>query len=141
MNNRHPWPLKKSKSWGLFWSYQSWVPIIHLSFFPLRHLPANLSDLINHSYLSIVNECSTPIAIEKIKILVAVLELPAKQHCQSSPFTSKLGKIGQIGSAVHCCQSAHIFWVYYFSHSQCVSFLSASKCAETRLCRTIQKIF
>ena len=22
MNNRHPWPLKKSKSWGLFWRYQ-----------------------------------------------------------------------------------------------------------------------
>jgi hypothetical protein len=24
----------------------------------------------------------------------------AKQHCQSSPFTSKLGQIGQIGSVV-----------------------------------------
>ena len=22
MNNQHPWPLKKSKSWGPFWSYQ-----------------------------------------------------------------------------------------------------------------------
>ena len=22
MNNRHPWRLKKSKSWGPFWSYQ-----------------------------------------------------------------------------------------------------------------------
>jgi hypothetical protein len=22
MNNRHQWPLKKSKSWGQFWSYQ-----------------------------------------------------------------------------------------------------------------------
>jgi hypothetical protein len=39
-------------------------------------------------------------AIEKIKILGAFLELPAKQHCQSSQFTSKLGQIGQIGSAV-----------------------------------------
>jgi len=39
-------------------------------------------------------------AIEKIKILGAILELPAKQHCQSSPFTSKLDQIGQIGSAV-----------------------------------------
>ena len=38
--------------------------------------------------------------IEKMKILGAVLELPAKQHCHSSPFTSKLGHIGQIGSAV-----------------------------------------
>ena len=43
---------------------------------------------------------SAPMAIEKIKILVAILELPAKQHCQSSPFTSKLGQIGQISSAV-----------------------------------------
>jgi len=46
-----------------------------------------------------------PIAIERnqdpeIKILGDVLELPAKQHCQSSPFTSKLGQIGQMGSAV-----------------------------------------
>ena len=38
-------------------------------------------------------------AIEKIKIPGAVLELPAKQQCQSSPFTSKLGQIGQICSA------------------------------------------
>ena len=29
---------------------------------------------------------SAPMAIEKIKILGAVLELPAKQHCQFSPF-------------------------------------------------------
>ena len=33
-----------------------------------------------------------------MKILGAVLELPAKQHCQTSPFTSKLDQIGQIGS-------------------------------------------
>jgi hypothetical protein len=39
-------------------------------------------------------------AIEKIEILGAILELPAKKQCQSSPFTSKLGQIGQIGSAV-----------------------------------------
>ena len=36
-------------------------------------------------------------AIEKIKILEAVLEVPAKQHCQSSPFTYKMGHIGHIG--------------------------------------------
>ena len=33
-------------------------------------------------------------AIEKIKILGVVLELPAKQHCQSSPFTSEVGPNG-----------------------------------------------
>jgi len=40
------------------------------------------------------NEYSAPIAIKKIKILGAVLELPAKQHCQSSPFTAKIGQMG-----------------------------------------------
>ena len=29
MNNRHPWPLKKSKSWGPFWSY-------HLTALPIQ---------------------------------------------------------------------------------------------------------
>jgi hypothetical protein len=38
--------------------------------------------------------------VEKMKILGADLELPAKQHCQSRPFTSKLCQLGQIGSAV-----------------------------------------
>ena len=33
-------------------------------------------------------------AVEKIKILGAVLELPAKQHCQFGPFTKKSGKMG-----------------------------------------------
>ena len=46
------------------------------------------------------NELSASMAIAKIKILGAVLELSAKQHCQSRPSTSKLGHIGQIGSAV-----------------------------------------
>ena len=46
------------------------------------------------------NEYSAPRTIEKMKILGAVLKLLAKQHCQCSPFASKLGQIGQIGSAV-----------------------------------------
>jgi hypothetical protein len=33
-------------------------------------------------------------AIEKIKILGAVLKLLTKQHCQSSPFTNKKGPNG-----------------------------------------------
>jgi hypothetical protein len=33
-------------------------------------------------------------AIEKIKILGAIMELPAKQHCQFGPFTKKSGKMG-----------------------------------------------
>ena len=39
-------------------------------------------------------------AIEKIKILGAALELPTKKHCQSSQFTKKLGKMDWIGGAV-----------------------------------------
>ena len=46
------------------------------------------------------NKFLAPRTIEKMKILGALLELPAKQHCQSSPFTSNLGHIGQIGGAV-----------------------------------------
>ena len=41
-----------------------------------------------------------PGQLKKRKIMGAVLELPAKQHCQPSPFTSRLGQIGQIGSTV-----------------------------------------
>ena len=64
--------------------------------------------------------------IEKIKILGAVLELPAKQHCQSSPFTSKLGQIGTkhfyffnchgcrlfILCEIHCYLSPTFLWYY-----------------------------
>ena len=35
-----------------------------------------------------------PWQLKKIKILVAVLELAARQHWQSSPFTQKIGQIG-----------------------------------------------
>ena len=81
-----------------------------------------------------------------MKILGAVFELPAKQRCQSSPFTSKLGQIGQIGNAVlllapkrlpgfdffncpvcrlffsyeiRCYFYPHIFWIYHFSLCHC----------------------
>ena len=46
------------------------------------------------------NEFHMKMAVEKIKILGAVLELPAKQHCQYGPFTKKLDKMGWIGNAV-----------------------------------------
>ena len=39
-------------------------------------------------------------AIEKVKIMGAVLELPAKQYCQFGPFTKKSGKMCRIDSAV-----------------------------------------
>ena len=47
-----------------------------------------------------MNEGLAAMEVEKIKILGAVLELPAKQHCQFGPFTKNLGKMGWIGSAV-----------------------------------------
>ena len=42
----------------------------------------------------------------KIKILGAVLELPAKEYCQSSPFTAKMGQMGWIGSTVYLVHSS-----------------------------------
>ena len=44
---------------------------------------------------------SSPIAIEKIKILGAVLELPAKQQCQSYPFTSKMVKFAGLAMVLN----------------------------------------
>ena len=45
------------------------------------------------SMFSTLNEKSAPMAIKKkIKILGAVLDLSAKQHCQFSPFGPFLGK-------------------------------------------------
>jgi hypothetical protein len=38
--------------------------------------------------------------IEKIKILGAILELLAKQHCQFGLFITKMGQMGLIGIAV-----------------------------------------
>ena len=38
--------------------------------------------------------------LKKVKVLEAILELPAKQHCQFCPFTAKMGQRGWIGSAV-----------------------------------------
>ena len=51
--------------------------------------PKNVGALVVMKFTQ--NELSAPIAIEKIKIPGALLELPAKQHCQSSTFTSKIG--------------------------------------------------
>ena len=62
-------------------------------------------------------------AVEKIKILGAILELPAKQHCQFSPFTSKLGKIGQIGSAVIWELETAPRFLIFFNYHGCQLFI------------------
>ena len=60
--------------------------------------PINVGALVAMNFTQ--DKYSAPRAIEKMKILGALFELPAKQHGQSSPFTSKLGQIGKIGSVV-----------------------------------------
>ena len=54
------------------------------------------------------NKGLAPIAIEKIEILGAISELPAKQHLHFSPLTAKLGQMGLTGSLaeIHCYLSA-----------------------------------
>ena len=67
-----------------------------------------------------------------MKILGAILELPAKQHCQSSPLTSKLGQIGQIGSAVQLvCSSKTAPRILIFSIAMGAKYLSYVKSIAT----------
>ena len=72
-------------------------------------------------------------ATEKMKVLRAVLKLPAKKHCQSSPFISKLGQIGQIGSAfllVHSSKTAPRILIFSIArgadYSSYVKFIATS---------------
>ena len=51
--------------------------------------PKNVGALV--AMIFTLDRYSAPRKIEKTKILGALLELPAKQHCQSSPFTSYFG--------------------------------------------------
>jgi hypothetical protein len=65
-------------------------------------------------------------AIEKIKILGAILELPAQQHCQSSPFTSK---IGPNGLNWHCCLAGSPQDFDFFNCYGCqIKFLAEIHC-------------
>ena len=48
--------------------------------------PKNVGALVAMNFT--LDKYSAPRKIEKMKILGAFLELPAKQHCQPSPFTS-----------------------------------------------------
>ena len=53
-------------------------------------------------------------AIEKIKILGAVLELPAKQHCQFSPFgpTSKVNGLDWQCFLTCSYKTAPMIWIF-----------------------------
>ena len=71
-------------------------------------------------------------AVEKIKILGGILELPAKQHCQSSPFTSNLGQIGKIGSVGYLVGSSKIApRIYIFPITMGAEFLLYVKSIAT----------
>ena len=73
-------------------------------------------------------------AIEKIKILGAVLELPAKQHCQFSPF----GPIFEVNRLDWQCylagSSKRAPRIFIFSIVQGAENLSYTKFIETHAC-------
>ena len=75
-----------------------------------------------------LNELSAPKAIEKIKILGAVLELPAKQHCQFGPI---LRLLGWIGSAFLAGSSKMAPRIFIFSIVLGAEYLSYVKSIET----------
>ena len=107
-NPQLPWPPICSKSSSTFVEHQ-YLPSGSVSLMQVFLKVITLLDKAftlpkmrrqGSQWLSYKTNIRHPLQLKKIKILGAVLELPAKQHCQSSPFTSKLGQIGQIGSAV-----------------------------------------
>jgi hypothetical protein len=59
------------------------------------------------------NEGLASMAIEKIKILEADLELPARQHCQSNPFTMKMGQWAKLSSSSKTAPRILIFFNYH----------------------------
>ena len=89
MNNRRPWQLKKLKSWGPFWSYQ-----LNSTANP-AHLPQNWA---------------------KLTVLCS-------WQLQNGPQDFDFFNCHEcrlfILCEIHCYFCPHIFWVYYFSLSQC----------------------
>ena len=63
-------------------------------------------------------------AIENIKILGVVLELPAKQHCQSSPFTAK--------TESHSCYLSNFDWFSWGWTKKNTNFLEHVSCRSVK---------
>jgi hypothetical protein len=66
------------------------------------------------------NEQSATMAIEKIKILGAVLELPAKLHCQFGPFSKQMGLILSIAMGADYLfevKNIEIWVLAFFKHN------------------------
>jgi hypothetical protein len=67
----------------------------------LKNAGAKISMFFTYNnHKKFLHQMNEPWHLKKIEILGAVLELPAKQHCQSNPFTTKLDQMGLIGSAI-----------------------------------------
>ena len=102
MNNRHPWPLKKSKSWGPFWSYQQnstansanpprkwakWAELVVLFSWQLQKGPQDF-DFFNchgckilisaeiHYFLSALKSCHNNFLLSRVKNYI-IMRLPS----------------------------------------------------------------
>ena len=93
MNNRHPWQLKKSKSWRPFWSYQ-------------LNSTANLANLAQFW--------------GKWAGLAVLFSWYLQNGSQDFHFFNCPGCQIFISLEIHCYLCPHIFWVYYFSIRQYV---------------------
>ena len=96
---RHPWQLKKSKSWEPFWSYQ-----LNSTANP-AHLPQNWA---------------------KLAKLAVLFSWQLQKGSQDFDFFNCHGCRIFILCEIHCYFCPHILWVYYFRLSQC-GFLTSSK--------------
>ena len=98
MTNRHLLQLKKSKSWEPFWSYQ-------------LNSTANLANLAQFW--------------GKWAWLAVLFSLLLQNGSQDFHFFNCLGCQIFILCEIHCYLCPHIFWLYYFSLSQCVLWLTS----------------
>ena len=96
INIRHPWQLKKSKSWEPFWSYQ-----LNSTANP-AHLPQNWA---------------------KLAKLAVLFSQQLQKGSQDFDFFNCHGCRILILCEIHCYFCPHILWVYYFRLGQCAVYL------------------
>ena len=106
MNNRHLWQLKKSKSWGPFWSYQ-----------------------LNSS----ANPAHLPQKRAKWAELAVLFSWQLQNGTQGFDFFNCHWCRLFILCEIHCCLCPHIFWVYYFIFSQCVLWQNGKRLKKVRI--------
>ena len=103
INIRHPWQLKKSKSWEPFWSYQ-----LNSTANP-AHLPQNWAKLAKSAVL---------------------FGWQLQNSSQDFDFFNCHVCRIFILCEIHCYFCSHIFWVYYFGLSQCDCAFASSSVQE-----------